>query len=81
MKNKIILLFTIVSLVAIIRVFLLIKTNNYKEEINITYGLTAPRGRILDINGKVLVDNKGVKSLIFNSYNLVFDTCEILKCL
>ena len=32
--------------------------NDYKEENNIIYGLTAPRGRILDINGKVLVDNK-----------------------
>ena len=62
MKNKIILLFTIISLISIIRVFSLIKNNDYKEENNIIYGLTAPRGRILDINGKVLVDNKGVKS-------------------
>lgn len=70
MKNRIILLFTIISSISIIRVFSLIKNNDYKEENNIIYGLTAPRGRILDINGKVLVDNMGVKSLIFNSYNL-----------
>lgn len=39
------------------------KTNNY------VYGSDAPRGRILDRNGKVLVDNVGVKSLYYKKEN------------
>ncbi len=35
------------------------KTNNY------VYGSSAPRGRILDCNGKVLVDNKGIKTVFY----------------
>ena len=35
------------------------KTNTY------FYGNSAPRGRILDRNGKVLVDNKGIKTLYY----------------
>ena len=27
---------------------------------------TSPRGRILDTNGKVLVDNKGINTLVYN---------------
>ncbi len=38
---------------------LLEKTTNY------VYGESAPRGRILDRNGKVLVDNKGVKTVFY----------------
>lgn len=34
------------------------------------YGLTAPRGRILDRNGKILVDNIGVRSLVFNKLSI-----------
>lgn len=33
------------------------------------YGLTSPRGRILDSNGKVIVDNKGIKAIYFNEVN------------
>ncbi|HBA37669.1 MAG TPA: hypothetical protein DCY94_03015 [Firmicutes bacterium] len=29
-------------------------------------GSSAPRGRILDVNGKVLVDNIGIKSIVYN---------------
>lgn len=36
------------------------KTNIY------IYGTSAPRGRILDTNGKVLVDNVGVKTIYYN---------------
>jgi cell division protein FtsI/penicillin-binding protein 2 len=39
---------------------LFLKTNNY------VYGTSSERGRILDINGKVLVDNVSSKSLYFN---------------
>lgn len=34
---------------------------------NFVIGPSAPRGRILDVNGKVLVDNIGVNSVIYNS--------------
>lgn len=33
---------------------------------NYTTGLSAPRGRILDINGKVLVDNIGTNSIVYH---------------
>ena len=36
------------------------KTNIYVN------GISAPRGRILDTNGKVLVDNIGVKTIYYN---------------
>lgn len=36
------------------------KTNIYVD------GSSAPRGRILDVNGKVLVDNIGVKTIFYN---------------
>ena len=39
------------------------KINNY------VYGASAPRGRILDRNGVVLVDNIGVKTLFYNKLN------------
>lgn len=43
----------------------------YKKEFdnikNMTIkGSTAPRGRILDVNGKVLVDNTGINTLLYN---------------
>lgn len=41
-----------------------------KEYENLTsklvYGPSAPRGRILDVNGKVLVDNIGVNAVVYN---------------
>ena len=39
-------------------------SNSYLE------GITAPRGRILDIKGNILVDNIGVKSIIYNKLNI-----------
>ena len=39
----------------------------YKEKTNITVlGNSAPRGRILDRSGNILVDNKGVKTIYYN---------------
>ena len=41
--------------------------NKLKEKTEIFIeGASAPRGRILDCNGKVLVDNIGVKTIIYN---------------
>lgn len=36
---------------------------------NYTTGMSAPRGRILDINGKVLVDNIGTNSIVYHKNN------------
>ncbi len=40
-------------------------------------GASAPRGRILDVNGKVLVDNIGVKTIVYNKLKDVTTTKEI----
>ena len=39
------------------------RINNEKD--TVFYGESVPRGRILDRNGKILVDNKAVKSIIY----------------
>ena len=71
MKNKgLIILIIIIDLIVITRVILLNINNNYNYQDKYFEGLTAPRGRILDINGNILVDNIGVKSLIFNKLNI-----------
>lgn len=41
------------------------------------YGSSAPRGRILDRNGKVLVDNVGIKSLYYTKVNGISVNKEI----
>lgn len=40
-------------------------------------GPTAPRGRILDVNGKVLVDNIGVNTVVYNRLNGSNATLEV----
>lgn len=70
MKNRLLYFYVFICLVVIVRVFLLINNDSYGYQDNIFYGLTAPRGRILDINGKILVDNIGVNTLVFNGYGL-----------
>ncbi len=41
----------------------------------ISYGYSAPRGRILDKNGKVLVDNIGVLNIVYHKpYNVSIET-------
>ncbi len=47
------------------------KTNTY------VYGTSAPRGRILDRNGNVLVDNKGVKTVYYTKLKGVTTKEEI----
>lgn len=51
-----------------------IKTNNY------VYGTTAKRGRILDRNGIVLVDNVGVKTIYFNELDYIKESEKIDIC-
>jgi len=60
-------------LIVIIRIFYInyLEGCNYKDKLdkkinNYVYGSSAPRGRILDSNGKVLVDNEGIKTLFYN---------------
>ena len=43
----------------------ILEQNNNK----IIYGYSAPRGRILDTNGNIIVDNIGVKTIIYNKLN------------
>ena len=47
------------------------KTNNY------VYGSSAPRGRIMDRNGVVLVDNKGIKTIYYTKLKSVKEKDEI----
>ncbi len=42
-----------------------------------TYGSTAPRGRILDIKGNVLVDNKGVNTILYHKSSTITKEKEI----
>ena len=53
-----------------------------KTEIYV-YGFSAPRGRILDVNGKVLVDNVGVKTIYYNKIKNIkaSEELEIAKML
>ena len=71
MKNKIIYLYILLSLISIIVVFNFMNNNSYSVTDEYVYGLTAPRGRILDVNGNILVDNKQIKVIIANTYGLI----------
>lgn len=58
---------------------------NKKVTDTIYYGASAPRGRILDTNGKVLVDNKGIKVLTYKKegnidiHNMCVELAKILE--
>ena len=41
------------------------------------YSTSAPRGRILDRNGNILVDNKGIKTIIYNKLSGISELEEI----
>ncbi len=58
------------------------KSDYYRQEFdklkNMTIkGSTAPRGRILDVNGKVLVDNVGINTLIYNRTDRTTSMSEV----
>ena len=71
----------------VILMFFLFKTqiidNKYYEEKvkekekTIIYGSSAPRGRIYDRNGKLLVDNKPVKTITYQKQNNISTKEEI----
>ena len=77
MKNRInIIILVIFFLVVIFRLYYLCIENkekyislyNNSTKKIVSFG-DSPRGRILDINGKVLVDNKGINTLVYNKGN------------
>lgn len=67
MRKLLIVLLIFISICSY-RLISLKKDFSYQKEY--IYGLTAPRGRILDRNGKILVDNIGVRSLVFNKLSI-----------
>lgn len=74
MKKKILLISVVLLyIVCVIRLsYLMFYKKNYYDKIletknnKIIYGSSAPRGRILDRNGNIIVDNVGVKTIIYN---------------
>lgn len=87
MKNVRIFIYFIFCVFLIRILYLNIYKNNYyntllnKKVNNIVYGSSAPRGRILDRNGKILVDNIGIKTLFYSKVHgiSVNDEIEIAK--
>lgn len=73
MKKVYLIIITILTSIIIFRYTYLhvIKHDYYYEKYlhvskKIVYGLNAPRGRILDRNGKILVDNIGINTIVFH---------------
>lgn len=85
MKKTLILFLTIISTIYLINLYNIqvIDNNKYKElalETNqkIIQGSTAPRGRIYDRNGTLIVDNK-VKKVIYFKNNNKLSNQELIK--
>lgn len=84
-RTKIILTITLILFICIfIRIIYLniFMGNYYKMKLNnekeiYAYGDSAPRGRILDRNGNVLVDNKAVKTIYYQKQNNISQEEEI----
>jgi len=88
--KKIIIFLIIMFIVIVIRIYNLNVTHKEKYQklliektTTYVYGNNAPRGRILDRNGKVLVDNIGIKSVYYRklknvSINEELEIAEIL---
>lgn len=49
----------------------------FEKNNKIIYGSSAPRGRILDRNGNIIVDNVGVKTIIYNKLSSIKEMEEI----
>ncbi len=73
----------IIFLIFAIRLGFILSNNSYyaqklEEKNNIyVYGVSSPRGRILDTNGKVLVDNIGVKTIYYNKIKGITTSKEL----
>lgn len=85
MKKKILLIsLVLLYILCIIRLsYLMFYKKNYYNKIletknnKIIYGSSAPRGRILDRNGNIIVDNIGIKTIIYNRLKGVSVSDEI----
>lgn len=85
MKKKFIYIFVfILFLILILRItYLMFYKSSYYNTLletknnKIIYGSSAPRGRILDRNGNIIVDNVGVKTIIYNKLNNMSTSEEI----
>ena len=85
MKNKILyILILLIFLLSVFRIsYLMIYKRNYynktlyNKQNKIIYGTSAPRGSILDKNGNIIVDNIGVKTIIYNKLNGISEIKEI----
>ena len=81
-----VLIFILISIIIIRYSYLTFYKHDYYYEkyLNATnkivYGLNAPRGRILDRNGKVLVDNKGINTIVYHNLDNI-DTLCVAKTL
>jgi len=89
MKKKIIIIVFLFIIIIFRLCYLNFYKNDYYKELlyektnNYVYENTHPRGRILDRNGIVLVDNIGIKTLYYtkNKNNTIKDELEIAKTL
>ena len=85
-KIYISIIIILTTIVTIRYIYLSVYKHNYYYDIYITKtnkivnGINAPRGRILDRNGKVLVDNIGINTIVFHQINDT-NTYEISKTL
>jgi len=73
MKKTYYIIITILTIIATTRyLYLSVYKHDYyydkylKLNNKIVYGINSPRGRILDRNGKVLVDNVGINTIVFH---------------
>ena len=82
-KRKYYIIICLLFGILTIRLFFIYSKSNYYENIlekkTVIYvnGSSAPRGRILDTNGKVLVDNVGVKTIYYNKLKGIDKNDEI----
>ena len=85
MKKKLlyilVLFFTTITISRLL-ILMIYKHDYYKkilEDSNnkIIYGYSAPRGRIIDRNGNIIVDNIGIKTIIYNKLNSINKSDEI----
>lgn len=85
MKKKLLyILLIIIYIISITRLYyLMIYKKEYYNKIlyeknnKIIYGTSAPRGRILDTNGKIIVDNVGIKTIFYNRVKGISEEDEI----
>ena len=62
----------------------IIRNDYYKEKLKtlnnyVVYGSSAPRGRIYDRNGVLLVDNKPVKTIVYSRSYTIDEKLETIK--